>query len=79
MCRIGSWLKAFGRWILAAFSRIFGAAAGLLGTSSKSSRRQETMNPQLDTMPLAERFRLVERGRARGKNNVPAPNSPQIW
>ena len=76
MRRIGSWLKAFGHWIQAALSRIFGAAAGLLGTSSKPSRRQETMSPQQDT--LAERFRLVERGRARGKSNEPAPNEPGL-
>ena len=29
-------------------------------------------------MPLAERFRLVERGRARGKNNTPPPNQPGL-
>lgn len=36
------------------------------------------MNPQPDAMSLAARFRLVERGRTRGKDNTPAPNQPGL-
>lgn len=78
MRRIWTWSQALVRWLLNVPARIFRGVAGLLGRSSKPSLPQETMNPQPDTMPFAERFRLVERGRTRGKNNTPAPNQPGL-
>lgn len=64
-------------WIRRGLARIFAAVGRLLGFSSKPSLPQDSMS-HLDTMPLAERFRLVERGRERGKNNAPAPNQPGL-
>ena len=37
-----------------------------------------TVSSRPDTISLAERFRLVERGRERGKNNMPPPTQPGL-
>lgn len=82
-------LEALGRWVLASLlaawlwtwrglARIFAAIGRLLGISSKPSFPRETMSTHPDMMPLAERFRLVERGRERGKKNEPAPSQPGL-
>lgn len=72
-------LMAGWLWLSGRLARTFARVARSLGVQSgKPTLPKESMNPHPYTQSLVERFRLIERGRERGKNNQPVPTQPGL-
>ena len=72
-------LMAGWLWLSSRLARTFARVARSLGVQSgKPTLPKESMNPHPHTQSLVERFRLIEQGRDRGKNNKPVPTQPGL-